>query len=108
MILNGWFITGATIGALSAVICIIATIFRNYPADSSILSLAAVELYLAVYAVYALISPIPLNGQGWEFWGYIFIVMILLSIAFFLVIFDIICYYIIIMVVDGHIIFDRF
>lgn len=83
MILDGWFFTGATIGALSAVICIIATIFRNYPADSSILSLAAVELYLAVYAVYALISAIPLNGPAWEFWGYIFTAMILPPIAFF-------------------------
>lgn len=83
MILDGWFFTGATICALSAVICIIATMSRDHPADSSILSLVAVELFLAVYAVYALISPIPLNGPGWEFWGYVFTAMILPPIAFF-------------------------
>lgn len=83
MILDGWFYTGAVIGIISAIICIIATIFRNHPADSSILSLVAVELYLAVYAVYAMISPIPLNGPAWEFWGYIFTGMLLPPIAFF-------------------------
>lgn len=83
MILDGWFYTGAVIGTLSAVICIIATIIRNHPADSSILSLAAVEIFLVVYAIYALISPIPLNGPGWEFWGYIFTGLILPPIAFF-------------------------
>src|SRR5699024_11913139 len=56
MILDGWFYTGAGLGILSAIICTIATIFRDHPADSSILSLAALELYLAVYAGYALIS----------------------------------------------------
>src|SRR5699024_9119994 len=74
--------TGAGIGALSGLICIIATCIRNYPADSSILSLAAVEIFLAVYAIYALISPVPFNGTGREFWGYILTALIMPHIAF--------------------------
>lgn len=83
MILDGWFYTGVVISGLSAIICIVATIFRKHPADSAIVSLAAIELFLAVYAVYALISPVPLNGPGWEFWGYIFTALLLPPIAFF-------------------------
>ena len=83
MILDGWFYAGAAIGILSAIICIAATIFRDHPADSSILSLAAIELYLVVYAIYALVSPVPINGPGWEFWGYFITAMLLPPIAFF-------------------------
>lgn len=83
MIIDGWFYTGTGIGALSGLICIIATCIRNYPADASIVSLAAVEIFLAVYAIYALISPVPLNGPGWEFWGYILTALMLPPIAFF-------------------------
>ncbi|NWN89048.1 MAG: hypothetical protein HLX51_11015 [Micrococcaceae bacterium] len=83
MILDGWFYTGAVIGILSAIICILATIIRDHPADSSIISLGAVELFLVVYAVYALISSVPLNGPGWEFWGYIITGLLLPPIAFF-------------------------
>lgn len=82
MVLDGWFWAGTIIGLGSGLIGILMTFLRRYPTDATILSLAAVEIFLLVYTVYALISPVPLNGPGWEFWGYIFTALILGPIAF--------------------------
>lgn len=68
------FLVGAAVCGLSTLICWSMTALRGHPADSSIISLAAVELYLLVYAVYAAVRQIggtSLHGEGWEFWGYI-------------------------------------
>lgn len=74
MILDAWFWAGLTIGALSFAVCVLMTVIRRHPADSSILSVAAVELFLLVYAAAAAVRQLggqTLNGPGWEFWGYV-------------------------------------
>ncbi|MFP3440733.1 hypothetical protein R0K18_23640 [Pantoea sp. SIMBA_133] len=45
MILDAWFWTGLVIGAVSFVVCVVMTAIRRHPADASILSVAAVELF---------------------------------------------------------------
>lgn len=50
------------------------TALRRHPADSAILSLAAIELYLIAYGIYAGIrqlSGATVVGEAWEFWGYV-------------------------------------
>lgn len=79
------FIIGTVICALSVVICWAMTILRSHPADSAIISLAAIELYLIVYAVYAGIRQgmgTAVVGEAWEFWGYV-ITALLLPIGVF-------------------------
>lgn len=74
MILDAWFWAGLTIGALSFAVCVLMTVIRRHPADSSILSVAAVELFLLVYGAAAAVRQLggqTLNGPGWEFWGYV-------------------------------------
>ena len=51
MILDGWFWAGTVICALSLIICVVMTVIRTFPDDASILSLAAVELFLVVYGI---------------------------------------------------------
>ncbi|MDR5711131.1 hypothetical protein [Nesterenkonia flava] len=78
--MTAMFIVGTAICGLSTLICWIMTALRNHPADSSIISLAAVELYLIVYAVYAGIrqaTGATVTGEAWEFWGYILTALIL-------------------------------
>lgn len=74
------FAVGIVICAVSTLICWVMTALRSHPADSSIISLAAVELYLFVYAGYAAVRQIGgegLAGEGWEFWGYIVTALLL-------------------------------
>ncbi|MGO1193658.1 MAG: hypothetical protein ACTMHH_07270 [Nesterenkonia sp.] len=74
------FIIGTVICALSVLTCWTMTAVRSHPADSSIISLAAIELYLIVYAVYAGIrqsTGASVTGPVWEFWGYILTVVLL-------------------------------
>lgn len=80
------FIIGAVVCALSTVVCWAMTALRNHPADSSIISLALIELYLIGYGIYAGIRQImgaEILGQAWEFWGYI-ITALLLPVGVFI------------------------
>ena len=84
MILDAWFWTGLVIGAVSFVVCVVMTAIRRHPADASILSVAAVELFTLVYAAAAAVRQLggdTLNGPGWEFWGYILTALIVPVIA---------------------------
>lgn len=84
MILDAWFRTGTVIGVLSLLICLVAAAVRRYPADSAILSAAAVELFLIVYGVAGAIrqfSGDTLNGPGWEFWGYVITALLIPPLA---------------------------
>ena len=84
MILDGGFWAGTVIGVLSFLTCVVMTAVRRHPADSSILSVAAVELFLLVYAGAAAFRQLggqPLNGPGWEFWGYVLTALIVPVVA---------------------------
>ncbi len=75
MTIDPWFITGAIIGIASTLICVVAAAMKKKPNDVTILSLAAVELFILVYAAGSairLLGPESLAGEGWEFWGYMF------------------------------------
>lgn len=74
------FLIGTVICALSTLTCWLMTALRSHPADSSIISLGLIELYLLVYAIYAGISQAAgsaVAGEIWEFWGYILTALLL-------------------------------
>ncbi len=78
--MTAMFIAGMVICGLSTLICWAMTALRRHPADSSIISLAAVELYLFAYAGYAAVRQsggASVEGEAWEFWGYIFTALLL-------------------------------
>lgn len=68
-------IVGTVVCAASLLICWVMTPVRDHPADSSIVSIAAVELFLLAYGVYAGVRQLgfdaPILGEVWEFWGYL-------------------------------------
>ena len=78
-----WFWTGTALCVLSLLICVAMTVVRTHPADSSILSVAALELFLLVYGAAALFrqGSVPLNGSVWEFWGYVLTALVIPPIA---------------------------
>lgn len=72
---DGWFIAGALIGLASTITCVVAAVMKKKPNDVTLLSLAAVELFILVYAVASFVrlaGAESLVGEGWEFWGYMF------------------------------------
>ena len=72
---DAWFIIGGTVGLASTVTCIVAAALKRKPNDVTLLSLAAVELFIVVYALGSLLQLLSgqtMVGEGWEFWGYMF------------------------------------
>jgi hypothetical protein len=62
------------VGLLSSIICITAGILKKAPNDTTILSVAAVEVSLLVYLVGSIVrvaSGERIAGEAWEFWGYL-------------------------------------
>jgi hypothetical protein len=85
MVVDGFFIAGTAICLLAALICGVAAVIRQPPNDITILSLAAVELFLLVYGVAAVIRQLggePVAGEAWEFWGY-WVTALLVPVAAF-------------------------
>lgn len=75
MTLDAWFIIGAIVGVASTIVCVVAAVMKKKPNDVTLLALAAVELFIVVYAIASavrLLSGESLVGEGWEFWGYMF------------------------------------
>ena len=73
------FIVGSLICLVSVVLCMGAAILKQGPNDLTILSVAAVELFLLVYGVASLIrlgGGQSIAGEPWEFWGYLFTALI--------------------------------
>lgn len=68
-------IVGTVVCAASMLICWAMTGVRKHPADSSIVSIAAVELFLLAYGLYAGVRQLgfdaAITGEVWEFWGYL-------------------------------------
>lgn len=72
--MDPFFLVGALVCAVSALLCLGAGVLRQPPNDITILSVAAVELFLLVYTVAAVIRQLtgdPVVGEAWEFWGYL-------------------------------------
>lgn len=74
MVVDGLFIAGTVVCLLSTLLCVGAALVRQPPNDITILAVAAVELFLLVYAGAGTIRQIsgePVAGEAWEFWGYL-------------------------------------
>jgi hypothetical protein len=84
MLFDGFMIVGAVLCGLAVIIGLVSAVMRNYPADSAIVSLGVVEVFLIVYAIAAGIRQAggePLVGAGWEFWGYLVTALLLVLLA---------------------------
>ena len=74
MIVDGFFIAGAIVCALALILGVVATVIRDHPDDYALVAVAAVELFLVVYAVAAAVRQAggqAISGEPWEFWGYL-------------------------------------
>lgn len=72
--MDPFLLIGTLVCLLSAVLCIGAALLRQPPNDITILSVAAVELFLLAYTVGAVVRQVtgePVLGEAWEFWGYL-------------------------------------
>jgi hypothetical protein len=72
--LDAYFYIVLVVGLLSSIICITAGILKKAPNDTTILSVAAVEVSLLVYLVGSIVrvaSGERIAGEAWEFWGYL-------------------------------------
>ena len=79
MVVDPLIIVGTVVCLVSVVLCIGAAILKHGPNDLTILSAAAVELFLLVYGVAAVIRQVGgegVAGEVWEFWGYLFTAML--------------------------------
>ena len=71
--MDAYFYIILVVGLLSTIICAVAGIMKKAPNDTTILSVAAVELSLLIYLVGSIVrvaSGEPIAGEPWEFWGY--------------------------------------
>lgn len=72
--MDAYFYIILVVGLLSTIICAVAGIMKKAPNDTTILSVAAVELSLLIYLVGSVVrvaSGEQIAGEPWEFWGYL-------------------------------------
>ena len=72
--MDAYFYIILVVGLLSTIICLTAGILKKAPNDTTILSVAAVELSLLVYLVGSIVRVVGgerIAGESWEFWGYL-------------------------------------
>lgn len=72
--MDAYFYIILVVGLISTVLCAGAGILKKAPNDTTILSVAAVELALLVYLVGSIVrvaSGEHIAGEPWEFWGYL-------------------------------------
>ncbi len=85
MIVDGFFIAGAILCAVALLLGVVATIFREYPDDFALVSVAVLEVFLVVYGVSAAIRQAggqSIAGEPWEFWGYFLTALLIPVLAF--------------------------
>ncbi|WP_160666759.1 hypothetical protein [Pseudarthrobacter sp. ATCC 49987] len=78
--MDAYFYIILVVGLVSSVICLIAGILKKAPNDTTILSVAAVELSLLVYLVGSIVRVAggeQIAGEPWEFWGYLLTALLL-------------------------------
>lgn len=89
--MDPFLVIGVLVCVLSAVLCLGAALLRKPPNDITIVSVAAVELFLVAYAVGAVIRQLtgePVLGEPWEFWGYLLTAFVVPVAAFWWSILD--------------------
>lgn len=85
MIIDGFFIAGVVLCALAVLLGVLATIMREYPDDFALVSVALLEVFLVVYGIAAAIRQSggqTINGEPWEFWGYLLTALLIPALAF--------------------------
>lgn len=85
MIVDGFFIAGAILCAITLLLGVIATIIHDYPDDFALVSVAVLEVFLVVYGVSAAIRQAggqSIAGEPWEFWGYFLTALLIPALAF--------------------------
>lgn len=85
MIVDGFFIAGAVLCAVTLVLGVVATIIREYPDDFALVSVAVLEVFLVVYGIAAAVRQAggePISGEPWEFWGYLLTALLIPALAF--------------------------
>ena len=78
--MDAYFYIILVVGLVSTVICLGAGILKKAPNDTTILSVAAVELSLLVYLVGSIVRVAggeQMAGEPWEFWGYLLTALLL-------------------------------
>ena len=78
--MDAYFYIILVTGLVSTVICLAAGILKKAPNDTTILSVAAVELSLLVYLVGSIVRVAggeQMAGEPWEFWGYLLTALLL-------------------------------
>ena len=71
--MDAYFYIILVVGLLSTILCAVAGIMKKAPNDTTILSVAAVELSLLIYLVGSIVRVVSgehIAGEPWEFWGY--------------------------------------
>jgi hypothetical protein len=74
MTVDGWFYAGLVVGGISTLVCVAVAVLKKAPNDITLLSVAAVELFLIVYLIGSIIRTATgdhIAGEPWEFWGYL-------------------------------------
>lgn len=85
MIVDGFFIAGAILCAVALILGVVATVFRDYPDDFSLISVALLEVFLVVYGVSGAVRQAggqAIAGEPWEFWGYLLTALLIPALAF--------------------------
>ncbi len=85
MVVDGFFIAGAILCAVAVLLGVLATIIRTYPDDFALVSVALLEVFLVVYGIAAAIRQAGgqgINGEPWEFWGYLLTALLIPVLAF--------------------------
>lgn len=78
--MDAYFYIILVVGLVSTVICLVAGVRNKAPNDTTILSVAAVELSLLVYLVGSIVRVAvgeQIAGEPWEFWGYLLTALLL-------------------------------
>jgi hypothetical protein len=71
---DGWFYAALVVGLVSTAICVGAAALKKVPNDVTLLSVAAVELFVLVFLVASIVRVAGgehIAGQTWEFWAYL-------------------------------------
>lgn len=74
MTVDGWLIAAVVVCLVSTIICAAAALAKKKPNDITLLSVAAVQLFLLVYLVASIIRSAGgghIAGEPWEFWAYL-------------------------------------
>jgi hypothetical protein len=77
---DAYFYIILVVGLLSTLLCVGAGALKKAPNDTTILSVAAVEVSLLVYLVGSIIRVATgerMAGEAWEFWGYLVTALLL-------------------------------